>query len=261
MEALQAFHNAPEFKEKLVAAAIAHREADSYIRGVYSETRNGKFRGCSLGCAIESVIGAGSEGSAYKNHRALPGLMGLPVWLGYLQDQIFEKMDGDYTTWNERLFCAISVGADLNSTFHRIMARIQREIVTHPTEINDRVALLHDRAAIGDTPLLKEWTAAATAARKAVGSTFAGSAEAASAWSAAWAAIWAVPESDVWEATGVIAGETADAAGRSATWAANGAAAAGISVGSGIWARPWAGIRSVAWGKTSEVVLEEVKCA
>ena len=267
MANLQAFHNDPLFKAKMVAAAIAHREADRYIRGSYCEMTAGHFRGCSIGCAIESVIGPGSDDPVYGDHRSLPDLMGLPVWLGYLQDAVFEQMGGDYTTWNERLLAAIPVGVDLSLPFHRIMSRIQREIVVSGTEINERVAALHDRAARGDSPSQEEWSAARytarSAARYAARSTSARAAARSAAEAAArideeWfiarrvvrSAAQSAAESAAQSAESAAQSDAEEAAVRSAARSAAEAAAGAV-------ARP--GERSDdAWSVISSIVQAEV---
>lgn len=74
---MQSFNNDTKVKAKYVARLKAHKLADEIQKGYYWE--NGK--GCAVGCTIHS-----------NRHDAYETELGLPKWLAYLEDEIFEGL-------------------------------------------------------------------------------------------------------------------------------------------------------------------------
>lgn len=69
------------------------------MKGCYWE--NGK--GCAVGCTIHS-----GDHSTYEDE------LGIPTWLAYLEDAVFEGLPNEYAmTWPEKFLEAIPVGVDL----------------------------------------------------------------------------------------------------------------------------------------------------
>jgi hypothetical protein len=87
-----------KIKNELIAEAIEHRKQDLFIRGNYWDGH----KGCSVGCFVKT----------HDNpHEKLAERTGLPVWLHYLQDRLFEGMTYDNMPyWSERFFKAAPVG-------------------------------------------------------------------------------------------------------------------------------------------------------
>jgi hypothetical protein len=118
------FHNDPKIKEKYLARVREHRIADNLIQGIGWE--NGK--GCAVGCTLESY-----------DHKRYPIELGLPIWLAYLQDVIFEnliKKESDY--WPENFLEAIPVGVCTEKVKHiSAINRMDRliQIQTNNTQI------------------------------------------------------------------------------------------------------------------------------
>ena len=76
MKQLQAFNNSQKVKDELIIQLENHYKADEIIKGTYWE--NGK--GCAIGCIIHSNI-----------HKDLEKI-GIPQWLAYLIDYLFENL-------------------------------------------------------------------------------------------------------------------------------------------------------------------------
>lgn len=97
---MEAFSNDPKIKAKYLARVKAHRLADDLVQG--TGWANGK--GCAVGCTLEIY-----EHSRYETE------LGIPEWLAYVEDEIFEELDeNDAMLWPEIFLSAINPGADLN---------------------------------------------------------------------------------------------------------------------------------------------------
>ena len=107
---MRAFLNQPEVKEKYLARVNAHVRADELIHGTYWK----KGKGCAVGCTVET---------SNEPHLRYEVELGIPSWLAYLEDSMFENMsNGEAQTWPTRFLQAIPVGADLEPirpTLHR----------------------------------------------------------------------------------------------------------------------------------------------
>lgn len=74
---MKAFHGDDAVKQKYLARLKAHHAADEIIQGTgYIGTH-----GCAVGCTLNAY-----DHAAYENE------LGLPIWLAYLEDQIFEGL-------------------------------------------------------------------------------------------------------------------------------------------------------------------------
>jgi len=97
---MQAFFNDPEIKAKYVNRVHEHILADNLVRGATGE--DGK--GCAVWCTL----------NAYK-HSAYEDELGIPEWLAYLEDILFERMNIEKTkTWPLYFLESINVGSDLD---------------------------------------------------------------------------------------------------------------------------------------------------
>jgi hypothetical protein len=107
---MQAFHNDPAVKAKYVARLAAHRAAENLIQGTGFD--GGK--GCAVGCTLEKY-----------DHDLYPIELGLPAWLAYLEDRIFEGLPkGEAEQFAEDFLSAIPVGADVSNV--RGLLAVQR---------------------------------------------------------------------------------------------------------------------------------------
>ena len=195
---MQSFHNDLSIKAKYLERVRAHRAADELIKGIgWSEGK-----GCAVGCTIENY-----------DHSRYPIELGLPVWLAYLEDSIFEGLpDEQAQQWPERFLSAIPVGADVEPVRHQLAIRRMSRLVAQQTEpsvvgVLKRVRACHEAALEGSTC---DWSAAELAAELAAQSARSAALSAAeSAASAAWSAQSAA-ELAAWSA--------AESAAESAAW-------------------------------------------
>ena len=82
-------------QRKYIDRAIKHRKADEIIKGLY--WKDGK--GCCVGCLAHANDEA---------HEALEKQTGIPEWLSWLADSLFEGLDdGEYQTFPERFITAM----------------------------------------------------------------------------------------------------------------------------------------------------------
>ena len=176
MDNMMSFFGEQTLKDAVVARVKAHQELDQIVQGTYWDGT----RGCSIGCALHS-----------SNHMAFETQLGLPVFLAYMNEHIFERLPlAEAKQWPLRLIEAVPVGVDLELVFPRFMhwllsdphgMRQYADAQTVP--IIDAIAAMYARR-IDGTPfdITAAW-AAGTAAGKA-GAGWVGWAAEAAAWAA-----------------------------------------------------------------------------
>jgi hypothetical protein len=99
-ETMQAFHNDKKIKQKYINRVKNHIKMDNLIRGK-GWTIEGK--GCAVGCTLETY-----------DHSRYPIELGIPTWLAYLEDRLFENMSFEKSkTWPLVFLQAIKPGANL----------------------------------------------------------------------------------------------------------------------------------------------------
>lgn len=209
------FHNDPAIKEKYLARVRKHRELDNIIQGTGWE--NGK--GCAVGCTLENY-----------DHFQYPIELGLPEWLAYLEDRIFENLKKDKARkWPEKFLNAIPIGVDTEIVKHKIaIKRLDRLIKIQKNNISDEeyiIKVLNSLEAIKScheaqiNKTFCDWSAATSAATSAARSArLAATSAAMSATSAAESAAWSAAMSAAWSAKS--AADSAWSAATSATSAA-----------------------------------------
>ena len=90
------------YNKQILQQVIQHRKADEIVKGKYWE--NGK--GCCIGCIAETDE---------KPHKVAAKMLGIPLELAYLADDIFEMLpNGDAKLFPEKFVKSISVGADFS---------------------------------------------------------------------------------------------------------------------------------------------------
>ena len=215
------YRNDVEFKTMFVKETIKHRKADELIKGTYVK-RNGSFKGCAVGCAIETLNVKLNKSYSNDSHSALEDEGLYPEWLARLQDSIFEGLEDKLSqTWPERFAKAIPVGVSFDKLesvkyqfcIYLIKENIKQvkglditdELKKQVIDASKQVMDVHKVAL--DTG---EWDKSA----------------AESAWSAAWSAV-----------------ESAKSAARSAAWSAESAAesarSAAESAAESSWSASW----------------------
>lgn len=110
-----------DLKSALVAEIRKHREQDQVIQGNYGTEEDGKFRGCAVGCAIDSLFRVGGHDTPYylcSDHGIYERELGIPRILAELQDVTHEGLsDESFPTWPERFMEAVSTETDLSLVF------------------------------------------------------------------------------------------------------------------------------------------------
>lgn len=110
-----------ELKSALVAEIRKHREQDQVIQGNYGTEEDGKFRGCAVGCAIDSLFKVHGHDTPYylcSDHGIYEQELGIPRILAELQDVIHEGLsDESFPTWPERFMEAVPTETDLSLVF------------------------------------------------------------------------------------------------------------------------------------------------
>ncbi len=116
----------PALKAAFLMEITKHEEADALAKGTYGKM-NGSFKGCAIGCSLHSLnILQGKKGAARHahtdQHARYEAELGLPTWLAYLEDHIFESLsDEESRTWPREFTEAIPVGVVIPD---RLLAKI-----------------------------------------------------------------------------------------------------------------------------------------
>ena len=241
------YHNDPAVKAKYVSRLAAHRAAEHLVQGLGWES-NGHTKGCAVGCTLEAY-----------NHALYPVELGLPLWLAYLEDSIFEGLPkGEAEQFAEDFLRSIPVGVDVEPVrFHLTIARMERllEGLAENREayadkcrdaLNAVIAWCRLELA-GDSSAAESAAWSAASAAMSAARSAARSAESAemSAWSAAWSAesaamsawsaAWSAARST--ESAAASAERSAESAAWSAESAARSAAESAESAESAVWQR------------------------
>ena len=102
------FHADAAIKAKYLARVERHIAADELIRGVGWDGH----RGCAVGCTLEDY-----------DHTRYPSELGLPEWLGRLEDTLFEGMSETKSrTWPRDFLAAIPEGVSGDRFTHEVEA-------------------------------------------------------------------------------------------------------------------------------------------
>ncbi|CAB4212416.1 hypothetical protein UFOVP1442_1, partial [uncultured Caudovirales phage] len=108
--AVQAYGNNPAFKDAFLAEIGKHEEADALLKGTYGEF-DPTFKGCAIGCSVRSLHslqGTLTNGVSFNNHAKVAADLGWPLWLAYLEDNLFERLPDELSkTWPRRLAEAV----------------------------------------------------------------------------------------------------------------------------------------------------------
>lgn len=206
------------------AGMRAHAEADDLIRGTYGDTDSGRFRGCAVGCNIEVVkTGLGVE-IERGDHETLGETIGVPAKLLYLQDALFEGLQGDASSQFAVAFAsALRDGQDLSRVSDLFLAETLRDdVLPLVTDDHPSVRAAVTRVANGcaDGWQNDDRDAAGAAAAAAWDAAGAAAAAARAAEAAAWAAEAGARAARAAGAAAWAAWDAARDATRATAWAA-----------------------------------------
>ena len=214
---------------RLTAADFAagmrvHAEADDLIRGTYGDTDSGRFRGCAVGCNIEVVTAALGVEIERGDHEALGETIGVPAELLYLQDALFEGLQGDASSQFAVAFAsALRDGQDLSRVSDLFLAETLRDdVLPLVTDDHPSVRAAVTRVANGcaDGWQNDDRDAAGAAAAAAWDAAGAAAAAARAAEAAAWAAEAGARAARAAGAAAWAAWDAARDATRATAWAA-----------------------------------------
>lgn len=111
---LVAYNNDPKLKSALVREIKWHQKQDRIVQGQYGSCGE-EFRGCAIGCAINSLSRVQKKCLPTDRHMVLQEELGIPVEIAHLIDAIFEELSqADAMGWPLRVAKAVKPGADLS---------------------------------------------------------------------------------------------------------------------------------------------------
>jgi len=120
------FHNDPAIKQKYLDRLKHHMEMDNIIQGTGWE--NGK--GCAVGCTLENY-----------DHSRYTIELGLPVWIAYLEDRIFEGLENKKSKfWPYNFLNSIPVGVDVEIVKHKLAIKRLNRLI----EIQEKLLLKNE---------------------------------------------------------------------------------------------------------------------
>lgn len=166
---MQAYLNDPKLKKDFIRELKKHKKADAFVQGTYSKDGSDEFRGCAVGCSIESLNRIKDKDYSYSKHSSYEVLIGVPEVLAYLEDRIFEGLPVEASKEWPLLFAqAIKPGADLEMVMPKFMVWLMGDLEQYATDevkaFLRGVGRLYERRINGVEPSMSEWRAAANAA-------------------------------------------------------------------------------------------------
>ena len=216
------YKNDPQLKKMMVEEMKKHQDQDSLIKGTYG-IENGNFKGCAVGCAIQTLNAKLGKKIDYGSHSGYSKELDIPEWLVRLEDYFFEGLPKkESIEFPAKFLEAIPIGKDLEpirfeflifilgemkqlvlslkieeKLKKQVLMAINQSCKVNKVALNNKVfnkAPMAARAAAWDSARAAAraaedsagaaWSAARAAARAAEDSAWAARA----AWSAAWAA-------------------------------------------------------------------------
>ena len=193
---MKTFHGDKKIKAKYLKRLKAHAKADEIIQG--TGWRNGK--GCAVGCTLENY-----------EHKQYEVELGIPEWLAYLEDKIFEGLQKeDAMKFPVQFLSAVPVGigddamyklrCDLD--YQRLSILLKEQLTKlHPDDVGVNKALEEVMRLNQEyvDPEHEDWSTAMSAAMSANSSAWSASRSAMSASGSAMSAAWLSAESAAWK--------------------------------------------------------------
>jgi len=204
---MKTFHGDKKIKAKYLKRLKAHAKADEIIQG--TGWKNGK--GCAVGCTLENY-----------EHKQYEVELGIPEWLAYLEDKIFEGLQKeDAMKFPVQFLSAVPVGigddamyklrCDLD--YQRLSILLKEQTKLHPDDDFGVNKALEEVMRLNQEyvdPEHEDWSTAMSAAMSANSSAWSAAMSAnSSAWSAsrsamsasgsAMSAAWLSAESAAWK--------------------------------------------------------------
>ena len=116
-----------KLKTALVKEMYSHKEQDQIIKGTYGK-QNGVWKGCAVGCAIHSLNIKKKTDWKTDDHSVYEKELGIPLFLAYLEDNIFEGLpDKDNSQFAVDFLEAIPVGVNLEPVKYKFLKYLLEE--------------------------------------------------------------------------------------------------------------------------------------
>lgn len=130
LKKLRSFHKNQSLKKDMVAEVLDHQKQDQIIQGTYETERDGKWKGCAVGCSIHSYNKRYGKNISTDNHKAYETELGIPESLARLEDYLFEAMPVDKAKkWPVEFMKAIPVGVDLSKVAPKFIVGTLRDLL------------------------------------------------------------------------------------------------------------------------------------
>ena len=198
---METFHGDKKIKAKYLKRLKAHAKADEIIQGTGWKDE----KGCAVGCTLENY-----------EHKQYEVELGIPEWLAYLEDRIFEGLQKeDAMKFPVQFLSAVPVGigddamyklrCDLD--YQRLSILLKEQTKLHPDDDFGVNRVLEEVMRLNQEyvdPEHEEWSAVESTARSTAWSA------SRSARSAEWSSAESVAESATWSAE--------ESASRSTAW-------------------------------------------
>lgn len=186
-------------KTEFVREMKWHYDQDRFIKGTYEEYfgKDGQFKGCAVGCGVNSINKLKGLEIEHDNHEALAKQLDIPLWLAYLQDVLFEGLPKELSDKFPLQFAkAINKGANLETIKIPILIYVLEGNIETLNGIREQTDIVKQSSAVNRQMIEalksgnKEQIQAAKAAAKSARAAWS-AAEAAgeAAWSSA-EAVW-----------------------------------------------------------------------
>lgn len=131
------YHGDEGLKSLIVAEMERHREQDQFVKGTYGTDEDDNFKGCAVGCAINSLNKILNKSCSTYDHAVFEEELGIPVWLARLQDCIFENLpNGECSKFAVDFLSSILVGVDLEPVKWKFCSYLIRENIDRVMNLN-----------------------------------------------------------------------------------------------------------------------------
>ncbi len=122
------YHNDENLKKLIVCEMRKHQEQDQFVKNTYGREECGKFNGCAVGCAIDSINIALGKRYRSCDHKVFEEALGIPEFLAHLQDSFFERLPiGENSQFAVDFLEAIPVGVNLESVKYKFCSFLMSE--------------------------------------------------------------------------------------------------------------------------------------
>lgn len=159
-DTMVAYHGDPAVKAALLERIAHHERHEAIAQRTYGSPRHGEpgevvWERCAVGCSVHDLATTPQKDLEGGDlHHLYPDLLGVPVWLAYVEDYIFEALawPDPAEGWPRRFADAIPVGGSFDGLADRLAADRLRDLLPHTGlwRAADRDAVVEGIAALED---------------------------------------------------------------------------------------------------------------